>query len=1217
MKRVFNTFVSLFTIVLLGGCIREGIETGAPKVISEFKVSIEAESATKAILDSETGEVTWDQYGDVIGVFSDLHPDIIEYVWDRYERDSEGREIFRGEAIEGNHFYAVYPYSAYADENEEYYDDTYTIKKDPDNPLRIRYYLQPGSLNRGSSTWTGPVTLMIPMVAKSDDAYFKFKQTVSIFHFKIKGEGYLPWVILSGNQHEPVQGDGYIDMSEDSPVYKLDYSKIPPYDRMAVVNNAQPNGNYFANASVDIDHFHLEGDDEIDILFALPPMVFEKGVSLRLQYSRYFNENSEWVGEDENVTKVTAKRITASRGKIKHFTIVDKEIVELENENGSDEEKEALMAIYNKMGGDSWTHSDNWGTDAPLKDWYGVVVDDGVSGVGNGRVMGLQLNNNNLCGIIPEELGDLIFIESIDFSHNSITGSSEYMEPLKNLWSLSLVGNPLDQFPISLFRGGDLLSLGLSLPEGQSIPEELYEYGTKLESLTLECSSISGLDRFKSLWYLSLSGLKGEIPDNLCDLLELKRLTIESGSLSGTIPSGIGKLINLNRLNIVGPISGPIPEELFLLPNIEDITIESNYLTGQIPSTIGNCHELGSLRIVGPISGPLPEDLYDCTTLYSLEIGGADLGQPISPNISKLTNLHFLSLCDCNLRGNIPPELFSIQSLSTVYLTENVLTGNIPVELISSNVSSISLAYNDLSGVVNPAFKDWKYWTQLWAEIVVSNFGLDCSQAMPRFTQDFSATCTDGTNLSYYTTINKPLNIIFQWEAGERQSTKKCRMLKSLYNEYLDKGLLSFYGCAPGAKAYDAMPYIDNQQMPWKNFIPEHSPIIDLAPMVFVYNSSGEMVFTDLMDDLDDLPRFIANYFGLEYTEYASSDYSSDGVVHILHSKTEGKGVSIIFLGDAFSDRLIADGTYDSWMRRAYDALFEEEPYKSCKHLFNVYYIDAVSKNETYKGETALGSSFTKNIADMVDVGANKDKVINYLRLVLSDEEISDAAVLVIPNRDIYGGTAHYYLEGSADCDYGRGVSIACVPAYEEYSGFNRLVLHEYGGHAFAKLADEYIDASAAGRRKGSIDEGEASFLLALQQRGYYKNVDVTNDPNQVLWSRFLSDERYADEGIGIYEGAYTYQKGVYRPTEESIMNHNTGGFNAPSRYAIWYRINKLAYGDEWTGTYEDFVEFDLAHRPATTKASTQSRNFVEQRLPPLHPPVIVDKDWREVVSGR
>ena len=54
---------------------------------------------------------------------------------------------------------------------------------------------------------------------------------------------------------------------------------------------------------------------------------------------------------------------------------------------------------------------------------------------------------------------------------------------------------------------------------------------------------------------------------------------------------------------------------------------------------------------------------------------------------------------------------------------------------------------------------------------------------------------------------------------------------------------------------------------------------------------------------------------------------------------------------------------------------------------------------------------------------------------------------------------------------------------------------------------------------------------------------------------------------------------GMYRPTEDSMMNSNKGKFNAPSREAIYYRIHKLAYGASWKYDYETFVSWDAKNR--------------------------------------
>ena len=81
-------------------------------------------------------------------------------------------------------------------------------------------------------------------------------------------------------------------------------------------------------------------------------------------------------------------------------------------------------------------------------------------------------------------------------------------------------------------------------------------------------------------------------------------------------------------------------------------------------------------------------------------------------------------------------------------------------------------------------------------------------------------------------------------------------------------------------------------------------------------------------------------------------------------------------------------------------------------------------------------------------------------------------------------------------------------------------------------------------------------------------------------------------------------------------MRYNTGGFNAPSREAIYYRIHKLAYGDEWEYNYEKFVEWDAKNRkiadsPLLMPSREAVRNFV-----PTHPPVIKQMNWREALES-
>lgn len=86
----------------------------------------------------------------------------------------------------------------------------------------------------------------------------------------------------------------------------------------------------------------------------------------------------------------------------------------------------------------------------------------------------------------------------------------------------------------------------------------------------------------------------------------------------------------------------------------------------------------------------------------------------------------------------------------------------------------------------------------------------------------------------------------------------------------------------------------------------------------------------------------------LHLTAYASTDYSEDGKIVKLQQATEGKGVNIVLLGDGFTDRDFASGKYDKVMQQAKENLFNTEPMKSFRHLFNVYTVKAVSKNNVF-----------------------------------------------------------------------------------------------------------------------------------------------------------------------------------------------------------------------------------------------------------------------------
>ena len=308
---------------------------------------------------------------------------------------------------------------------------------------------------------------------------------------------------------------------------------------------------------------------------------------------------------------------------------------------------------------------------------------------------------------------------------------------------------------------------------------------------------------------------------------------------------------------------------------------------------------------------------------------------------------------------------------------------------------------------------------------------------------------------------------------------------------------------------------------------------------------------------------------------YTSTDYSRDGEVVVLQQATVGHGVNLIFLADGYVDRdLEPGGKYEHRLQLEVSSFFKLEPYKSLRNRFNVYKVNVVSKNDLYQSPYSV-RAFTKD-TNWNDMDCFDSAAWEYARKtnVPTDNPLF---IVVLRNENYYGSAdfcGYYPQKGSlAYCFDRSDVGDSCC------------VSHEIGGHGIGLLLDEYggVGRSFPESRREEID-------FDFNDIGRGSNIDWRSDPETVRWSRFLKDSRYTEEGLGVFEGGGAhYQFGLYRCSEESVMNGTgprgsgpngySGWFNAPSREAIYKRVMTLSEGSDWEYDYETFVEFDAAGR--------------------------------------
>ncbi len=642
--------------------------------------------------------------------------------------------------------------------------------------------------------------------------------------------------------------------------------------------------------------------------------------------------------------------------------------------------------------------------------------------------------------------------------------------------------------------------------------------------------------------------------------------------------------------------------------HVVELRLPRNNLRGAIAHEIAN---LGHLRILD-----LSRNELECDLIYM-----RPEDYDIVCDIDGLHELEEIDLSRNRLRAPFGGALAleDMPGIRRVDLSYNEFTSDINSirwRTLFENGRTVELFFNGnkMSGEVNDFLLNHPEWDRIALQIVrqyypsAVEYGREIH--VPEFT--FTDLRTGARQSIRAFCAENERTMILAWDPTDEKSLRFAeRSVRRYHTLYEDQGF-AVVAIVPEGEEYRraAEQYLATHEVEWPvvaDYADDEGRRIRLDmepyPSYLLFDREGvlvEDVFTgaygnveSIVFDLDQREFEYANYmnewchkvFG-ECT-YESTDYSMDKKTELLQRASRGKGIDIVLIGDVYTDVDIRTGYYRDVMEFAMEAFFSVEPTKSYREYFNVHMVYAVSKRRQLSED--WDDSALRTVADKYSTHGIQEYT-NYV-----DEYI--AAVHSNSTKQFPSIIINNHISGCTFMEYTHNYAYIGFP-YNRTALFQNTFKHESIGHGFGLLGDEYS------RRRpqdptGEIPASRKKELLSKQQRGLFLNLSLTNDSKSVSWAHLIGHPRYPE--VGMYEGGYGYEHGVWRSEADGVMNLTIeGSFNTFCRELIVRQILTLA-GEKYM--FEKFLEKDILPEQisSTPKQTSMDMEYVH------HPPIFMD----------